>query len=176
MGVQASFLDDKVFNQDASFIKKAPFISTLIKNPNHIRCQTVGHSESFSRGKQAIEKELIEICAVDILKGKPNEQNEYVTPRGTEANLQAIWIYRNHFITAGIATKSGLVPDNHSNPLWCKIIVMKYLTIEKMMILIDDIKGQNPSETKIYSSQYLVPNRSLLLNNESVIYNYTSHF
>ena len=98
IGIPASFLDDKVFNQDATFVKDAPFISSLIKNPNHIGCHTLGTSESFFTGTQAIEKELIEICAVDILKGKPREQDGYVASGGTEANIQAIWVYRNYFI------------------------------------------------------------------------------
>jgi glutamate/tyrosine decarboxylase-like PLP-dependent enzyme len=97
LGIPASYLDDKVFSQDASFIKDAPFISTMIQNPNHIGCHTLGKSESYFKGTQAIEKELIEICAVDILKGEPYEQDGYVASGGTEANLQAIWIYRNYF-------------------------------------------------------------------------------
>lgn len=36
LGIPASYLDDKVFNQDSSFHKDAPFMSTLIQNPNHI--------------------------------------------------------------------------------------------------------------------------------------------
>ena len=44
------------------------------------------------------EKELIEICATDILHGEPYMQDGYVASGGTEANLQAIWIYRNYFI------------------------------------------------------------------------------
>jgi len=98
LGVPASFLDDKVFNQDASFLQDAPFISTLLKNPNHIGCHTLGKSESFFSGTQAIERELIEICSVDILRGKKGEHDGYVASGGTEANLQAIWIYRNYYI------------------------------------------------------------------------------
>ncbi|BDS11180.1 pyridoxal phosphate-dependent decarboxylase family protein [Aureispira anguillae] len=97
LGVPASYLDEKVFNQDASFVKDAPFISTLIQNPNHIGCHTLGKSESFFQGTQTIEQELIELCAVDILKGEPNAQDGYVASGGTEANIQAIWIYRNYF-------------------------------------------------------------------------------
>ena len=55
-------------------------------------------SEHFFAGTQAIEKELIEICAVDILKGTPYQQDGYIAAGGTEANLQAIWIYRNYFM------------------------------------------------------------------------------
>lgn len=97
LGVPASYLDDKVFYQDASFLKDAPFISTLVQNPNHIGCHTLGKSERFFQGTQVIERELIELCAVDILKGKKGEQDGYVASGGTEANMQAIWIYRNYF-------------------------------------------------------------------------------
>ena len=97
LGIPASYLDDKVFNQDASFVQDSPFISTLIQNPNHIGCHTLGTSEPFFQGTHAIEKELIEICSVDILKGEPYQQDGYVASGGTEANIQAIWIYRNYF-------------------------------------------------------------------------------
>ena len=97
LGVPASFLDEKVFYQDAGFLKDAPFISTLVQNPNHIGCHTLGQSESFFSGTHEIEKELIEICAVDILGGEPLQQDGYVASGGTEANLQAIWVYRNYF-------------------------------------------------------------------------------
>ena len=97
LGIPASYLDDKVFNQDASFLKDAPFISTLIQNPNHIGCHTLGKSESFFKGTQEIEKRVIDICAVDILKAEPDSYDGYVASGGTEANIQAIWIYRNYF-------------------------------------------------------------------------------
>lgn len=97
IGVPASYLDDKVFSQDASFLNDAPFLSTLIKNPNHIGCHTIGESESFFAGTQEIEKELIRICAHDILNGTDDHYDGYVASGGTEANMQAVWIYRNHF-------------------------------------------------------------------------------
>jgi glutamate/tyrosine decarboxylase-like PLP-dependent enzyme len=99
LGVPASYLDEKVFSQDASFLKDAPFLSTLIKNPNHIGCHTIGESESFFAGTQEIEKELIKICAHDILNGTDDHYDGYVASGGTEANMQAIWIYRNYFIS-----------------------------------------------------------------------------
>jgi len=98
LGIPASYLDDKVFNQDDAFLDNAPYISSLIKNPNHIGCHTRGSSESFFSGTQQIERDLIEMCAVDILKGQPNESDGYVASGGTEANIQAIWIYRNYFV------------------------------------------------------------------------------
>ncbi|GJM34699.1 MAG: cytochrome d ubiquinol oxidase subunit I [Saprospiraceae bacterium] len=98
LGIPASYLDDKVFSQDEFFLKDAPFISALVQNPNHIGCHSLGHSESYFKGTQAIEKELIELCAVDILGGQPLQQDGYVSSGGTEANMQAIWIYRNYFM------------------------------------------------------------------------------
>ncbi len=108
LGIPASYLDDKVFNQDASFIKDAPFISSLIQNPNHIGCHTLGKSESFFEGTHEIERDLIQICAVDILKGEPDEQDGYVASGGTEANIQAIWIYRNYFMNEYEAEQSEI--------------------------------------------------------------------
>ena len=96
-GVPASQLDEKVFHKDASFLKDAPFLSTLMENPNHIGCHTLGSSEPFFAGTQEIERELIRICACDILSGEPGMQDGYVASGGTEANIQAIWIYRNLF-------------------------------------------------------------------------------
>lgn len=98
IGIPASYLDGQVFNKDASFVKDAPYISTLLQNPNHIGCHTLGESESFFAGTQEIEKELIELCASDILKSDKNTTDGYVASGGTEANMQAIWIYRNYFM------------------------------------------------------------------------------
>jgi len=108
LGVPASYLDEKVFSQDASFVKDAPFISTLIQNPNHIGCHTLGKSEPFFQGTQEIEKELIEICAVDILNGQAGQTDGYVASGGTEANLQAIWVYRNYFINEYSANREDI--------------------------------------------------------------------
>ena len=98
LGIPASYLDEKVFSQDDSFLANAPFLSTLIQNPNHIGVHTIGKSEPFFQGTHNIERELIDICSIDILKGQPGQQDGYVASGGTEANIQAIWIYRNYFI------------------------------------------------------------------------------
>jgi tyrosine decarboxylase/aspartate 1-decarboxylase len=108
LGIPASYLDDKVFNQEDAFLNNAPFISTLIQNPNHIGCHTLGNSESFFKGTQEIEKELIEICAVDILRANEKETDGYVASGGTEANIQAIWIYRNYFEKEHQANRSEI--------------------------------------------------------------------
>jgi glutamate/tyrosine decarboxylase-like PLP-dependent enzyme len=97
LGIPASHLDSNVFSQDASFLKDAPFMSTLVQNPNNIGCHTLGESESFFAGTQEIEREVLAICAEDILNCKKNEYDGYIASGGTEANIQAIWIYRNYF-------------------------------------------------------------------------------
>lgn len=97
LGIPASHLDEKVFNQDASFLKDAPFMSTMIKNPNHIGCHTMGNSESFFSGTHRLEHEVIDICACDILGAEKGSVDGYVASGGTEANLQAVWVYRNYF-------------------------------------------------------------------------------
>jgi len=97
LGLPASYLDDKVFHQDASFLKDAPYMSTMVQNPNHIGCHTLGTSEPFFHGTQEIERELIELVSVDILRGKEGEHDGYIASGGTEANMQAIWIYRNYY-------------------------------------------------------------------------------
>ena len=104
-GVPASQLDEKVFYKDAAFLKDAPFLSTLMENPNHIGCHTLGVSEPFFEGTQDIERELVEICASDILGAAPGQSDGYVASGGTEANLQAIWIYRNGFQSEHDATR-----------------------------------------------------------------------
>ena len=98
LGLPASYLDSKVFYDDAPFLADAPFLSALIANPNHIGCHTLSEdSEPFFKGTQQIEGELIKLCAEEILGGKTDEQDGYVAPGGTEANIQAMWCYRNYF-------------------------------------------------------------------------------
>lgn len=97
LGLPASLLDEKVFHRNASFLKDAPYITTLLRNPNHIGVHTSGSSESFFAGTQEIERELIEICAEDIFRCTPNGYDGYVASGGTEANLQAVWLFREYF-------------------------------------------------------------------------------
>lgn len=140
LGVPASHLDSKVFYQGASFLKEAPFISTLVRNPNHIGCHTLGKSESFFRGTQEIEKELIEICATDILKAEPQSTDGYVASGGTEANIQAIWVYRNYFmIEYGAALNEiGVVCSKDSHYSMDKAANVLSIAIEKVGVCEDD--------------------------------------
>jgi len=98
LGFPASKLDGKVFYDDAPFLKEAPTLQTYVANPNNIGCHTFGASESVFSGTQEIEREVLSVVAVDIFKAKPNEFDGYIAPGGTEANIQAIWVFRNEFM------------------------------------------------------------------------------
>ncbi|MES2566869.1 MAG: aminotransferase class V-fold PLP-dependent enzyme [Bacteroidota bacterium] len=98
LGIPGTFLDTNIFYDDAPFLKDAPFLSTLIANPNHIGVHTFGDEhEDFFKGTQEIEKDLIKICAEEIFYAEPNTYDGYVASGGTEANIEALWIYRNYF-------------------------------------------------------------------------------
>jgi tyrosine decarboxylase/aspartate 1-decarboxylase len=97
LGLPATFLDSEVFYDDAPFLENAPFLSTMIANPNHIGCHTLNGAEKIFKGTQALEQDLIKLCAEQIFKGEANAQDGYVASGGTEANIEALWIYRNYF-------------------------------------------------------------------------------
>ena len=54
LGIPATYLDNEVFSQDESFLKDAPFMSSLVKNPNHIGCHTLGNCEGYFACTQKI--------------------------------------------------------------------------------------------------------------------------
>ena len=98
LGYPASKLDNKVFYSDASFLKDAPTLKTYVANPNHIGCHTFGDSESAFKGTQEIEREVLRVMAVDFFKMEDEQFDGYIAPGGTEANIQALWVFRNFFI------------------------------------------------------------------------------
>ena len=97
LGLPASSLDKRVFFDGATFLRDSPFMSALVRNPNHIGCHTFGDSEKHFGGTHEIEREVIRICSEDILGSALDECDGYVASGGTEANIQAIWVYRNLF-------------------------------------------------------------------------------
>jgi tyrosine decarboxylase / aspartate 1-decarboxylase len=110
LGIPGTYLDRETFYEDAPFLQDAPFLSTLIANPNHIGCHTlqpVSEKDLF-KGTQEIEVDLIRLCAEQIFQGKENGQDGYVASGGTEANLEAMWIYRNYFMRVKNATKDSI--------------------------------------------------------------------
>ena len=99
LGIPGTYLDEDEFYNDAPFLQDAPFLRTLIANPNHIGCHTLAEEQTtYFKGTHKLEVDLIRICAEQIFKGEPEQQDGYVTPGGTEANIQALWIYRNYFM------------------------------------------------------------------------------
>ncbi|MEN8123815.1 MAG: pyridoxal-dependent decarboxylase [Bacteroidota bacterium] len=98
LGYPASKLDERVFYSDAPFLKDAPSLKTYVANPNHIGCHTFGTSEVAFKGTQEIEREVLKVLAVDVFKSKEDEFDGYIAPGGTEANIQAMWVFRNYFI------------------------------------------------------------------------------
>ena len=99
LGIPGTFLDTEIFYDDAAFLKDAPFLSTLIANPNHIGVHTFGDDhEDFFSGTHEIEKDLIKICAEEIFHAEPFSYDGYVASGGTEANIEALWIYRNFYL------------------------------------------------------------------------------
>jgi len=97
LGLPATYLDQEQFYFNAPFLKDAAFLSVLINNPNHIGCHTNSEGEEYFRGTHELEIDLIRICAEEIFGAEKNGCDGYVASGGTEANIQAQWIYRNYF-------------------------------------------------------------------------------
>lgn len=97
IGIPGTKLDDTVFYDGHSFIKHSPYLRTFIQNPNHIGCHTYDKADILFGGTFDIERELIQLLAIDVLNGDDKEFDGYVTQGGTEANIQAMWVYRNYF-------------------------------------------------------------------------------
>lgn len=109
LGYPASKLDGKVFYDDAPFLKEAMVLQTYVANPNNIGCHTFGTSEKAFSGTQEIEREVLNVIAVDIFKATPNEFDGYISPGGTEANIMALWMFRNYFINHYQASSNEIV-------------------------------------------------------------------
>ena len=98
LGIPASKLDPYVFSDQVSFLKDAPLLRCYVQNPNHIGCHTLGESEPFFKGTQEIEREVINLFSTDIFKAAEGSCDGYIASGGTEANIEAMWIYRNYFV------------------------------------------------------------------------------
>lgn len=143
LGIPASYLDGRVFNRDNEILKNAPFLTALVNNPNHIGCHTLTGSESFFSGTQKIEKEVIAICAEDIMKSNQDEYDGYVASGGTEANIQAIWIYRNYFIQEFGAKHDEIAVICSSDSHYSMIKASNLLNINYLSISVDDKRKIN---------------------------------
>ncbi len=136
IGLPASHLDDKVFYQNAPFLEDAPYLSTLIHNPNHIGCHTLGESESFFKGTQELEKEVIKICAEDILHCN-TDYDGYVASGGTEANMQAVCVYRNYFMQEHEATLNEIALISSSDAHYSSAKASNVLQIAFYKVAVD---------------------------------------
>ena len=97
IGLPGTSLDPNIFPVKEPFLKKAPFLKSLIENPNHIGVHTLSETHKGWEGSQAIELDVLRICAEEILQAKPNSYDGYIPTGGTEANIQAMWMYRNYY-------------------------------------------------------------------------------
>ncbi len=99
LGIPGTYLDTEQFHRDADFLEDAPFLRTFINNPNHIGCHTLtgDEGEDMFRGTQKIEVELIRMISEEIMHAEEKSVDGYVAPGGTEANIQALWVYRNYY-------------------------------------------------------------------------------
>jgi glutamate/tyrosine decarboxylase-like PLP-dependent enzyme len=98
LGIPASRLDPIVFHDEAAFLKDTPLLRCYVQNPNHIGCHTLGDSESYFKGTQEIEREVVQLLCTDLFKADEDSCDGYIAAGGTEANMQAVWIYRNYFM------------------------------------------------------------------------------
>ena len=97
LGYPVSKLDENVFNTSGAFLNDSPLLKSFIANPNNIGCHTTGKSEAAFKGSQELEKEVLKVLAVDIFKAEEESYDGYIATGGTEANMQALWIYRNYY-------------------------------------------------------------------------------
>lgn len=94
LGLPASVLDSRVFPPEPTMMSHA-WLTVLQSNPNHIGCHTTGASEHAFGGTQELERDLLRICAEEILNAEPKGWDGYVASGGTESNIQALWTHRN---------------------------------------------------------------------------------
>lgn len=150
LGLPGTYLDREMFYEDAPFLNDAPFLSTLIANPNHIGCHTIDPLSSLDvfKGTQQIEIDLIKLCAEQIFAGEPDAQDGYVASGGTEANIEAMWIYRNYFIKEHNASVDEIAivysEDSHySLPKGVNILNLKSVVIsvdeDRRELMMDDL-------------------------------------
>lgn len=115
MGFPGSFLDRKIFPKRKT-PKTSAYWLALWDNPNHIGCHTFGSSTPEFSGTQKIEKDLLRICAEEILGADQGSWDGYVSTGGTEANIQAMWMFRNRWINDQIGNHV-VTGENYRNSM-----------------------------------------------------------
>lgn len=138
LGIPASKLDPLVFHEHASFLKDAPLLRTYVQNPNHIGCHTFADSEPFFKGTQQLEKEVIELIAVDFLDAEEQSCDGYIASGGTEANIQAAWIYRNYFIEEHSARIDQIAIISSADTHYSVHKAANLLNIQSITVAVED--------------------------------------
>ncbi|MGY6558719.1 MAG: pyridoxal-dependent decarboxylase [Nitritalea sp.] len=136
LGIPGTYLDTTEFYPDAPFLKDAPYMSAMVRNPNHIGVHTLSETSVLPvfAGTQDVEKDLIRLCAEEIFQAEPGTVDGYVATGGTEANLEAMWVYRNYFMREKEAKleEIGLVysSDSHySMPKGANILQLQNIIV-----------------------------------------------
>lgn len=147
LGFPASYLDPEVFPPDAAFLEDAPFARVFMDNPNHIGCHTLHASESAFAGTHALERDLIRICAEEIMGAAAGTYDGYVASGGTEANMQAAWIYRNYFMEHfhSSAQQVGILYSEDSHYSFYK--AANVLQITPIQVAVDPVTRQMTAES-----------------------------
>lgn len=143
LGIPGTFLDTEIFYDDAAFLKDAPFLSTLIANPNHIGVHTFGDDhEDFFSGTHEIEKDLIKICSEEIFEAEPGSYDGYVASGGTEANIEALWIYRNFYIENYNATLNEIAVVYSADTHYSIPKALDLLNLRGLEIMVDPVSRE----------------------------------
>ena len=137
LGYPVSKLDESVFNTGGAFLENSPLLKAYIANPNNIGCHTLGKSEEAFKGSQELEKEVIQVLAEDIFRAKENEYDGYIATGGTEANMQALWIYRNLFKKKYNATLDEMVILSSEDTHYSVNKGSNVLSVENISIPVD---------------------------------------
>ncbi len=138
LGIPVSKLDQHVFSEQVSFLREAPLLRTYVANPNHIGCHTFGHSESFFSGTQQLEREVIELLCVDVFKAEEHSCDGYIATGGTEANIQAVWIYRNYFVEICNATHNEIALISSSDTHYSVSKAANLLNLKSYSVPVDE--------------------------------------
>lgn len=137
LGYPVSHLDENVFNTSGTSLDNAPILKSFIANPNNIGCHTLGKSEEAFKGSQELEKEVIRVLAVDIFKAEENQYDGYIATGGTEANIQALWVYRNLFKKEFNATLNEMVILSSADTHYSVHKGSNLLSVENVSIPVD---------------------------------------
>jgi tyrosine decarboxylase/aspartate 1-decarboxylase len=71
LGYPSSKLDNRAFYNDTPFLKDAPKLQAYVVNPNNIGYHTFDTSKKAFATTQDIERKVLNVIAVDILKRLP---------------------------------------------------------------------------------------------------------